>query len=285
MSARACNIAAHVAVRGLNLQVLDYRWSAGESITEVEPSYILRWRMYPAQVSVAARLRPTGLKSFGRLMFFPADVEVHTDAAKDNERTRQVMCKFDPDWFREASALPARWDNEQIARCFDMNNPHIEQAMQRLGVEASTPGFASTLLIESLATTIMVELSRHFLDKDRDLRVRTRDGELPQTHLQRIYEYIESFENRCPSIDEIAKLCNISPAHLRRSFKNTTGQTVHQYVEGVRLAKAKALLAETDLPLKEISYRLGFADSSTFSSTFRKSSGETPSGYRFRSRI
>jgi len=59
---------------------------------------------------------------------------------------------------------------------------------------------------------------------------------------------------------------------------------VHEYVEELRLKKAQSLLAETDLPLKEISYRLGFADSSTFSSTFKRSSGETPSGYRYRFR-
>jgi len=279
MSYRSSNVAC-VSVPGVNLSVLDYLWDAGECMTVVDARHILRWRIYPTEVGVAARLGPAEFATLGRLMYFPAGIEIQTDVARHGDRTRVVMCQFDPDWFGEVSPTPLRWDDEKIASYLDMKNPEIARAMQRLGMEALSPGFASSTLVESLATTIAVELSRDLLGKDKDPRVRTRDGELPRTHLERIYGYIDCFDNSSPSIDDIAKLCGISSVHLRRAFKNTTGQTVHQYVENVRLKKAMALLAETDLPLKEVSHRLGFADASTFSSAFKKSTGKTPSGYR-----
>src|SRR5262249_22645306 len=155
-----------------------------------------------------------------------------------SERPRIVMCRFDPDWFDNVTGGES-WSPEDMGRYCDMNNLRIEQAIQRLGVEAMAPGFASNLLIESLSTVLAVELSRHFRDRSDALRVRTRAGELSQADLQRIYDFVESFNAKCPSISDIAAVCDISPAHLRRSFKNTTGQTVHQYVEGVRLKKAK----------------------------------------------
>ena len=285
MAAQAYNMAAHIEARGINVQVLDYRWSAGEHISELEPDFILRWRPYPSQVSISGRLREGALKSFGQLMFFPADVPIETGTAHNTERTRNIICRFNRDWFNEISPLKSNWSYDDLDRCFDMNNIRIEQAIQRLGMEAACPGFASTLIVESLATVIAVEISRHFSVRNEVLRVRSRDGELLPADLHRIYEYIDSFTCKCPSIDDIAAICDISAAHLRRSFKKTTGQTVHQYVENVRLSKAKSFLADTDLPLKEISYRLGFADSSTFSSTFRKALGEAPSVYRYRSRI
>ncbi|MGE3747824.1 MAG: helix-turn-helix transcriptional regulator, partial [Sphingomonadaceae bacterium] len=139
-------------------------------------------------------------------------------------------------------------------------------------------------MVESLSTVVAVELARYFNNSGDDLRVRTREGRFSQADLSRIVEFIECAENRCPSIEEIAKVCDISPAHLRRSFKKTTGKTVHDYVEAIRLKKAQSLLADTDLPLKEISYRLGFSNSSTFSSTFKRTSGQTPSDYRYLSR-
>lgn len=284
MSARAFNVAAHMEVPGVDIQVLDYRWSAGEQIEELEHDFILRYRPFPAQVSVAARLPEGDLQNFGQLMFFPADVEIKTASANNNELTRNIMCRFNAGWFRKVWTGSSNWSNEELARCFDMRNLRIEQAIQRLGAEAADPGFASPLMVESLATVIAIEIARYFGDMREPLRIRTRDGRLSQADLNRIYEYIDSFSNRCPSIEDIADLCDISAAHLRRSFKKTTGKTVHEYVEELRLKKAQSLLAETDLPLKEISYRLGFADSSTFSSTFKRSSGETPSGYRYRFR-
>lgn len=283
MTARG-NIAAQMHVPGVNVQVLDYRWSAGEQISEYEHDFILSYRAYPAQVSVSARLSEGMLQNFGQLMFFPADVEIQTDAANNNERVRNIRCRFDHDWFRRIWSTSFDWEPEDLARCFDMRNLRIEQAIQRLGMEALNPGFASTLMVESLSTVVAIELARYFSNSSDDLRVRTREGRFSQADLSRIVEFIESAENRCPSIEEIAKVCDISPAHLRRSFKKTTGKTVHDYVEAIRLKKAQGLLADSDLPLKEISYRLGFSNSSTFSSTFKRTSGETPSDYRYRSR-
>jgi len=268
----------------MDVKIVDYQWKAGELISELESDYVLRLRSYPATLGVTAHLCAGTFKSFGQLMFFPADVPVETTKAEQPERVRNIMCRFDPVWFHEVSHLPSKWDAEDLARCLDIKNPRIEQAIQRLGAEAANPGFGSKLLIESLGTIIAVEIARHFSERSKSLRVRTLNGKMSTSSIQRMQDYVESISNRNPSIDDIAAACNISPAHLRRSFKKSTGQTVHQYVDDVRLKKAKALLDTTDLPLKEISYRLGFADSSSFSSTFRKAAGESPSKYRYRCR-
>ena len=217
-------------------------------------------------------------------MYFPADVPIRTKAAANDERVQTIMCRFNHDWFAKVAEMPHEWSSEDLARSLDLRNGRVDQAIQWMGLEAASPGLASPLLIESLASLVAVELARHFLQEGANLRVRTREGKLLPSHLNRVIEYIESSSHKCPTIDEIALMCDVSSAHLRRAFKNTTGHTIHQYVETTRLNKAKALLSETDLPLKEISYRLGFAASSTFSSVFRKSQGETPSGYRCRTR-
>lgn len=67
-----------------------------------------------------------------------------------------------------------------------------------------------------------------------------------------------------------------------RAFKASTGLTIHAYVEQVRLAKAKALLSDTDIQLKEIAFRLGFSNAANFSAAFRKSAGESPREFRRR---
>jgi AraC family transcriptional regulator len=283
MATRA-DIAARLDVPGVSVQIRDYLWHAGENVSTYEHDFVVSYRPYPTQISVAARLPKGALQNFGQLMFFPADLEVEAGTANNNERVRNIWCRFDPDWFRRIWQSVPSWDGNDLARCFDMRNVRIEQALQRMGAEVVNPGFASSLFVESLSTVVAIEIARYFGDTGSQFRVRTREGKLSQSDFSRIVEYIESAENRCPSMEEIANVCDISPAHLRRSFKRTTGKTVHEYVEAIRLKKAQALLADTDLPLKEISYRLGFANSTTFSTTFKRLADETPSGYRYRLR-
>lgn len=277
-------VAAHLDARIAKVQVSDFIWKEGEEIHQVNDNFIIGYRPYPAQVTVAAQLNNGRLQSFGQLMFFPAKVEVVTDPANCNERVRNIRCHFNAEWLRQIWRSMPQWESSSLGRCFDMRNLRIEQAIQRLGYEALNPGFASTLMVESLSTTIAIEIVRHFNASPDSMRVRTQEGKLTDADISRIVEYIDSCENHCPNIDEIANVCDISPAHLRRSFKRTTGRTVHDAVEKIRLRKAQNLLVSTDLPLKVISYRLGFANSSTFSSTFRRASSETPSDYRRRLR-
>ncbi|MBB6125337.1 AraC family transcriptional regulator [Sphingobium subterraneum] len=278
------NIVAQMAVPGVTVQLMDYRWSAGEQITYSERDFVVLYRPYNTQVTVAART-DARLLDFGQLMFFPADLSIKTAAANVNELVRSIRCRFDPEWFGKVwNTLFERWDDEKLEKCFDMRNVRIEQAVRRLGVEITNPGFASPLMIESISNVIAIEIARYFRDSDNDMRVRTRAGKLSEADISRICEYVSGVENKCPNVQEIAEHCDISPAHLRRSFKNTTGQTVYKYVEDIRLKKAQHLLADSDLALKEISFRLGFANSSTFSSTFKRISGESPSEYRYRHR-
>jgi AraC family transcriptional regulator len=281
MPARMCSMSGEIDLAHTNVRVLDYRWNAQERIHEQDDVFILRYRPFPAQVSLSAHFRDGHVQDFGQLMFFPAQVEINTTPAKEGELTRNVMCSFSRSKFVEIWPEQCDW-SEELERCLDMRNPRIEQAMQRLGLEAACPGFASHLMADTLAQLIALEVARHFNDRKSTQRVRTFDGQFSASELGRVYDFVDSVTNRSPSVTEIADMCGISSAHLRRAFKHTTGMTLHDYVTNSRLRKAQALLLDTDLPLKEVAFRLGFASCSTFSSTFRRESGETPSGYRQR---
>ncbi|MFB0875720.1 MULTISPECIES: helix-turn-helix domain-containing protein [unclassified Sphingobium] len=284
MVARTSNVTGEMKLPGLNVQVLDYRWDVDESISECEDDFILRYRPHPGQVSVAAHMKGGKVQDYGPLMFFPAHTQTETTPAKMSERTRNVMCRFTDDWFQRVWIDRHDWTANDLERCYNMHNFRIEHAMQRLSAEVTSPGFGSDLMVESLANLVAVEIARHFRDRCNPKRIRTYEGQFSARELTSIYDYIDSAINRCPTTEEISRECGISSAHLRRSFKKTTGLTLHEYVARTRLSKAQTILAETDLPLKEVAYRLGFTSSSTFSSTFRKDSGETPSGYRQRVR-
>lgn len=81
-------------------------------------------------------------------------------------------------------------------------------------------------------------------------------------------------------VRDVAAQVHLSERHAGRLFRATTGQSVHAYLVRARLAAAAQLLAEAELPLKEIARRCGFTDVRHFITTFRKHHGLTPTEFR-----
>ncbi len=83
-------------------------------------------------------------------------------------------------------------------------------------------------------------------------------------------------------IEALANSVHLSRAHFIRSFRATFGEPPHRYLQRRRLERAMALLRETDRPVTDICFDVGFASLGTFSRTFRAIVGTSPSAYRDR---
>jgi AraC-like DNA-binding protein len=83
-------------------------------------------------------------------------------------------------------------------------------------------------------------------------------------------------------VPAMARVAHVSPAHFSRQFHATFGETPHRYLQRRRVERAMELLRETDRPVTEICFDVGFASLGTFSRTFRAVVGESPSSYRVR---
>ncbi|MGC4030741.1 MAG: helix-turn-helix transcriptional regulator [Tepidisphaeraceae bacterium] len=64
------------------------------------------------------------------------------------------------------------------------------------------------------------------------------------------------------------------------AISRQTGQSPHQYVIGLRVATAREMLLKTDLPVKEIARRLGYADVFYFGRQFKRQTGVSPALFR-----
>ena len=82
------------------------------------------------------------------------------------------------------------------------------------------------------------------------------------------------------TIEQLSHEVALSPYYLIRLFRRTYKQTPHQYLIALRIAKAKELLRNTDLPITEICADVGFESLGSFSALFHKSVGISPSAYR-----
>ena len=83
-----------------------------------------------------------------------------------------------------------------------------------------------------------------------------------------------------PSLPNLAKQLGISETRLKSGFKAMNGKTVLQFCIAKRINAAKLLLKENRHSISEISSIVGYEDHSAFSRAFRRSSGQSPKGWR-----
>jgi len=85
-------------------------------------------------------------------------------------------------------------------------------------------------------------------------------------------------------VKELAGLLGLGKSAFSRLFKNSTGRTVPQYVNELRIVRACQLLAETDLTVAQISFECGFVSPAHFQRQFRNYQQCVPLSYRARVR-
>jgi len=88
----------------------------------------------------------------------------------------------------------------------------------------------------------------------------------------------ENFSNEI-TLEEVSKEVCVSTHYFSRLFKEETSENFIEYLTRVRLDRAKELMKNSDLSIKEICFKVGFADPNYFSHTFKKTEKLTPSEY------
>lgn len=96
----------------------------------------------------------------------------------------------------------------------------------------------------------------------------------------KVIEMISDDISSCNNLDKISKKLHISKYHMCRKFKEETGITIYTYIKAQKIALAKKLLCESDKPVSDIAYEIGFADTPCFTRAFKHETGMSPSQFR-----
>lgn len=81
-------------------------------------------------------------------------------------------------------------------------------------------------------------------------------------------------------VQDYANALNLHPNYLSSVIKSKTGKNITAWIAEKTLTEAKSLLQNGAIPIKEISYRLGFSETSHFSNFFKKYERTSPVLYR-----
>lgn len=93
--------------------------------------------------------------------------------------------------------------------------------------------------------------------------------------------YIDQhFEDPMIGLYSIAEMLGISNSYLSTSFKKQYGLGIAQYINQLRIEKAKKMILNTDYSIKEIAFRVGFTSDMTFIRVFKQFENVTPGKYK-----
>lgn len=153
---------------------------------------------------------------------------------------------------------------------YHFRDAQIEHLAWALAAEQRAGSPNGLVYLESLGMALAV----HLLARYR-APVTPRGGLSPQ-QLARVTEYIEAHLAEDVSLLRLARVAAASASHFRALFKRSLGVTVHEYVIQRRVERARALLAQGDLPSSEVAQLAGFAHQSHMARCMRRVLGVTP---------
>ena len=104
-------------------------------------------------------------------------------------------------------------------------------------------------------------------------------GEKAQLYTD-IVDYISWRIRENIKVSEIAAYFGYNEKYITTFFKKISGESLKSYILNEKMELAKALLTDTNLPVAQIGYDVGFSDCHNFSSAFKKVTGQSPSTYR-----
>jgi AraC family transcriptional regulator len=155
------------------------------------------------------------------------------------------------------------------------DTPTIRSKLQMLWSLCEGEGAPSRLLARAAGCEILAELCRLGGTPFAPAR-----GGLAPWAERRCVELMRARMSEDVSLDELAAEAQLSPFHFARMFKQSLGVPPRVYLTRLRLEKACELLENTDLPVTEIAFEVGYSSNQVLARVFLKHQRMSPSDYR-----
>lgn len=194
-------------------------------------------------------------------------------------RIRTISCCFRRDLLRDHPDLLDALLNLDGDHLFNLRSTFLEAGLSRLADETISPGLDSDFMVRSLLLSLCGELRRTTAARARDVEP---EGALSPGQLRTLRQLLHEADGKLPTIQELARHCGVMPRALSPLVKAATGLTLRQYVARERLNRAKGLLDDRTLMIKQVAFSCGFASAAAFTAAFHKTTGMTPLEYRTR---
>lgn len=219
----------------------------------------------------------------GNVVMIGQDSVHKTGSVGDMSHSRYVL-NFTPDYLQELSgAFPC----VDFLACFNSElhvlqiSPRQQSLVEQLFFQLWETREAETETAVALRKLRLAELLIMLDDCTQKAKEKhDAQGKVFNETIEGVQSYISARYNEPLTLAGIAGQFYISEHYLSRLFKKTTGLSVVEYINSIRLTEAKNMLENTGMKVAEVGEAAGFGTTTHFSRVFKDGTGLSPQQYR-----
>jgi AraC family transcriptional regulator len=210
-----------------------------------------------------------------KLVFVPAGHQYH-DWHEPRTLSRALFFYFNP----AQLAMHPSMSSSSLSlapRLFFEDGALMETAL-KLAALIENGGSDQQDYLEALGVVLAHELVRS--NTGRAIAEARINGSLAAWQRRKAIAYIEEHLAEPISLTALADLVGLSACYFCRAFRQSFAMPPQRYQLSQRIERAKTLLAKHAVSVTDVSYAVGYNDTSAFCTAFRRLTGLTPSAYR-----
>lgn len=150
---------------------------------------------------------------------------------------------------------------------------HLRLLLRQMLHEQNVQPPHHDVALQNLLCSVLLLLSRVYLDNTPAISAMEPNS---TQRVQAVLEFIAHSYYQNYSLEEAAKLAQLSPRRFSSLCREICGRSFVNYVNALRIERARNLLETTPLPVTAVAFQVGFEELSTFYRAFRKHTGHSP---------
>lgn len=172
-------------------------------------------------------------------------------------------------------ALVSENDGLPVPHVFHAGDPRILEMSDWLQEELHSNSIDGKEYAHALANTLVLHILRYYAASPAI----PGSFQMPRAvspEVERAIEYMHTFLARPISLADLSQAAQVSPSHLARLFKRSTGLSPHQFLIRLRVDHARRMLQSEMRSISDVATRSGFADQSHLNRHLKRIYGVTP---------
>lgn len=157
---------------------------------------------------------------------------------------------------------------------FEINDHELEETLLSIYLEQMVEDSYTNRLLNLQISLFFMKLVRKY-ERTANLHLLNKDSSERFDILSYINDHFKTV-----TLNSLAEHFHYTPEYCSRLIHHTTGQTFLSILKNIRLRRAESLLINTGLSVEEISHNVGYENTCTLITLFKKNYGVTPSQFR-----
>ncbi|MFU0828336.1 MAG: Bifunctional transcriptional activator/DNA repair enzyme AdaA [Lachnoclostridium sp.] len=217
--------------------------------------------------------------------------ELHSITCPEGISTRFINILFDVDilYSSEKSAFEAKYilplimagqNYKKVFRKAETEHTPIKLFVTQIYNEYAGKKYGFDIAVKINIGALFLWLIRNW---EKDGVMLTLDPIPVKTDLSKfisLLDYLDQHYNEEITVDDMAKMCNVSYSYFSRFFKKVMKQTFVDYLNYIRITEAKKLLLTTKMNVTEVALNVGYSNTSYFIRQFKRYNKLSPKQFQ-----